>query len=129
MYASFSGNVGKDSEVITTKTGARMLKFSVADEVFQNGQKTTQWINCVDFRKASVDKLVEYIKKGSLLHVSGEVSLNSYEAKDGTVKTTLQCVVSGIRLHGNKNSESRQASPVTAQGATGTIPFDDDIPF
>ncbi len=127
MYGSFSGNLGKDSEVIETKSGTKMLKFSVADEVYANGKKETQWINCVDFRKASVEKLVEYLKKGALVHVSGEVSLHSYENKDGVTKITFQCAVNGIRLHGNKNdSGGKTIGTGTGPAASKQIDFDSD---
>jgi single-strand DNA-binding protein len=127
MYGSFSGNLGKDSEVIVTNSGTKMLKFSVADEVYADGQRKPQWINCVDFRKSSVEKLVEYLKKGTLVHVSGEVSLRSYEAKDGTTKTSLECSVSGIRLHGGSKSEaSSQKSFENYPNAA--VSFDKDNP-
>lgn len=128
MYASFSGNIGRDAEVIATKSGKYLLKFSVADEVYANGQKQTQWVSCVDFRTSSVEKLVDYLKKGTLVHVSGEVSLNSYEAKDGTTKTSLQCSVTGIRLHGSKSSEGKSKS-VASEGTQAVPLGDDDIPF
>ncbi|RTL07335.1 single-stranded DNA-binding protein [Candidatus Dependentiae bacterium] len=126
MYGSFSGNLGRDAEIVTTKSGSQMLKFSVADEVYANGKKETQWINCVDFRKSSVEKLVQYLKKGTTVMVSGEVSLNSYEAKDGTTKTSLQCSVTGIRLlGGNKSAEA--SAPKTSSAVPA---FDsDDAPF
>lgn len=126
MYGSFSGNLGRDAEIVTTKSGSQMLKFSVADEVYANGKRETQWINCMDFRKSSVEKLVQYLKKGTTVMVSGEVSLNSYEAKDGTTKTSLQCSVTGIRLlGGNKSAEA--SAPKTS---SATPAFDsDEIPF
>ena len=130
MYASTTGYVGKDSEVITTKTGKRILKFSIAEDIFANGAKTTQWINCVDFRQSSCDKLVDYIKKGTLLFIAGELTLNKYERSDGTSDSNLQCVISAIKLHGNKNGDTAKSTSAATASAPVVNNIDaDDIPF
>lgn len=125
MQATIIGNLGKDSEVTTTKNGKTFLKFSIADTVGFGENKKTQWVNCTDFRQSSVDKLKQYLLKGTKVVVFGEVSLNEYETNDGVTKTSLQCVVNNIVLVGSSNKET--SAPSKKDNSTNFA--DDDIPF
>lgn len=122
MYATVCGYVGQDSKIVETSGGQKMLKFSIADEVYVKGNKETQWVNCADFRKSSVEKLHQYIKKGSVIAVSGEISLNRYETSDGTTKTDLQCIVHSLKLLGSAKKDEKSSPAKETFG-------DDETPF
>ena len=68
----------------TTNNGTKMATFGVADNQYQNGERKTQWINCIVFGKRA-----ETIEKhnGNLdkITVSGKLNENTYEGKNGTV--------------------------------------------
>lgn len=129
MYGSFVGNLGRDAEIKNTKNGKTLVTFSVADSVYSNGKQDTQWINCVDFRSATAEKLMPYLKKGQQVFITGECSLNKYQANDGSERISLQCSVSSIKLCGSKK-ESNDSAPAKKTSAVATDPFaDDDIPF
>lgn len=121
MQATIIGNLGKDSEVVTTKSGKSFLKFSIADTVGYGENKKTQWVTCSDFRQVSVEKLKEYLTKGTKVVVFGEVSLHEYETNDGVSKTILQCVVNNVVLVGSK--------PTAEKKSNSTSFDDDDTPF
>lgn len=128
MYATFLGYLGKDAEVSFTQNQKSMLKFSVAETIGYGDKKKTQWINCVDFRAASAEKLKDYLLKGTLVMVVGEVSENEYTNKDGITNKSLQCVVSNIRLAGGKKDDAPAAKKTETKAADQTFE-DEDIPF
>ncbi len=127
MKGTIVGNLGGDAEVRTTPAGKTVTNFSVADTVGWGDKKKTQWVRCNLWGDRG-NKLSEYLKKGQQVVVFGEVSLNEYTAKDGTVKHNLECNCDDIRLVGKRN-DSGGAAPAAAP-AQGEVSFnDDDIPF
>lgn len=83
-----------------------------------------------------------YLKKGALVGVSGEFSMNEWTDKEGQKKSSPECRVAELTLLGGKKSEDddphqygapKQAKPQqrNAQGAQGggMADMDDDIPF
>jgi single-strand DNA-binding protein len=59
--------------------------------------------------------------------VSGEITLNEYQANDGTTKSNLELNANILDLVGKK-SEGGQA-PQPRQAPANDLPYDDDIPF
>lgn len=100
---SFTGNVGNDAEVRYTSDSKPIASWSVAlRSGFGKSEKTT-WVRCSMFGERSV-KLAEFIKKGTLIGVVGEASLNEYVNKAGENKASLECNVSNVTLLGKKDS-------------------------
>lgn len=128
MYASFLGRLGKDAELIETKSGKSFVKFAVAEDVYANGAKTTQWINCVDFRASTADKLIDFLKKGTQVFIVGESRIAKWEDNNGVERTNLECVVSNIKLAGSAGGSSEGARKNEAPKAASdkSMTFDDD---
>lgn len=81
------GFVGKDAEVTTLKTNAKVARFSIAtSERYQN--KTGEWIsdttwhNIVLWNKAA-ELATEQIKKGVRLSLVGKIVNRTWEDKEG----------------------------------------------
>lgn len=98
------GNLGADAEV-KTSNGKEFTTFRVAhsdrwkDESGQS-HENTQWIDCVLSGKPSV---VEYLKKGTTVYVSGTATLRVYSSpKDRCMKAGLTINVRTIELIGGK---------------------------
>lgn len=98
------GNLGADAEV-KTSNGKEFTTFRVAhsdrwkDESGQS-HENTQWIDCVLSGKPSV---VEYLKKGATVYVSGNATLRVYSSpKDRCMKAGLTINVRTIELIGGK---------------------------
>ena len=85
----------------------------------------------------------EFLTKGQLVGVCGEVTLREYDKKDGSKGASLEVRVNDLTLLGRRDSDaqhsapaapSRQAAPARpqqsggAQGGFGDL-GDDDIPF
>lgn len=122
-----TGNIGSDAETRYTKDGLAIASWSVAVKSGYGGREKTMWVKCSLFGKRAEGGLVQYLKKGSQIAVSGELSLNEWTGKDGSTKTSLELKVSEIDLIGGKKDTSNHAnhSPAPAPDAD----FDDDIPF
>lgn len=118
-----TGNLGRDAEVSTTQSGKQLVKFSIASK----GYKDTTWFNCVSFQERHV-KLVQYLTKGGIVSVSGEVDLQKVEDGKGY---WVSVVVNNIGLHGGKQSSDtpKAESPRQSLTPSGIDDLDDEIPF
>lgn len=98
------GNLGADAEVKNVN-GKEFTSFRVAHSdrwKDENGQshEQTQWIDCVLSGKPNV---VEYLKKGATVFVSGSSNLRVYSSmKDRCMKAGITINVRSIELLGGK---------------------------
>ena len=116
---SFTGNLARDAEVRYAPSGMAILSFSVANSIGYGDKKQTLWVRVTLFGKRAEGPLKDYLKKGTTVFVSGELSLNEYKANDGTMKTSLELVANVIDLVGKR--PERDDTPLDD--------FNDDILF
>ena len=73
------GNLGRDPEIRSMQSGAKMASFSIAtskrwkDRNTQEQKEKTSWHNIVVFGDGLVDIVEKYVKKGSKIYVDGEI--------------------------------------------------------
>ena len=93
------GRLGRDPEEL--KNGGR--KFSLAEDVYVDGEKKTQWWSCVqwDFRKE--------LNKGSSVQITGDLIEREYTDKEGVQKKALQINVMGVKYVGGKKKDEFDA--------------------
>ena len=60
-----------------------------------NGERQTDFINCVAYRKTA-ELINQYTDKGDLLGVEGRIQTGSYTASDGSKKYTTDVIVDSI---------------------------------
>jgi len=124
------GNIGSDAEVRFTKEGTAIASFSFALSSGYGDKKKTTWLRCSIIGKRG-ETLAPMLNKGSQVAITGEISLNEYVAKDGSNKSSLECLVNNVTLLGKKDA----AAPKEAAKANGyqNQPLDemdsDLIPF
>lgn len=134
---SFAGNLGQDAEVRYTPNGNPVLQFSVAMSSGYGDRKKTDWVRVSQWGKAAESSLVNYLKKGTSVFVSGECSIHTYVGNDGTVKAQINMTAHAVDLVGKKQESSTTpaSKPTTTThkppdtSAPSDMPFDDDIPF
>lgn len=107
------GRVGKDPE--STETYA---KFSLATSKKWKDKsglvkEETQWHNILSF--VSVKFISDWIHKGDLVMIEGEIKYSDYE-KDGVKRTSTSIFVSEIQLLNRRSDE--------VKGETDKLPFD-----
>jgi single-strand DNA-binding protein len=121
------GRVGKDAESKTLEGGKTVANFSVAVSKKVQGNEQTTWFECALWDKTAV---VPYIKKGTQIACTGEVSANAYSASDGVAKASLRLTVFQVELLGGVDKAETEkpvsASAPVAAPVTGTA---DDLPF
>lgn len=131
-----TGNLGKDCEIRYTQSGDPIVSFSVPLSSGYGEKKTTTWLNCSMFGKRG-EAVAGYLKKGTLVGISGEFCARPYTNKDGAEKLSLDVRVNDLTLLGGKSDRSDVAprvadladTPKAEKGDGGFDDFDDDIPF
>ena len=116
-----------------TQNGTAFGSFSLAiDRNYkkESGEKETDYINCVIWRKPAVN-LSNFTKKGSLIGVEGRLQSRSYENKEGQKVYVTEVLVENFSLLESKAvTEGRQQAPI---GNVEQVQFgevnDDDLPF
>ena len=108
---TFSGRLGKDATTKKIKDNT-VANFSVAVDVGYGDTKDTMWLNCALWGKRAEGGLVQYLTKGQLVGVNGNLSLRKYQGEDGVEKSSLEMRVSDIKLLGSKQDDD------------SSIPFD-----
>lgn len=82
------GRVGKDPEIRTFQAGGKVCNFSLAtserwrEKSSGETKERTTWHNIAVFNEHLVDVAERFVKKGSLLHIEGQIETRKYE-KDG----------------------------------------------
>ena len=114
-----TGRLGKDAEVRQT-SGGSVAGFSVATDVGYGDRKQTLWFDCSIWGKRAESGLIDYLKKGQQVAISGELSERDHEGK-----VYKQIRVDDLDLMGGK-SEPKAGSGTRDEPP----PLDDsDVPF
>jgi single-strand DNA-binding protein len=126
----FTGRVTADAEVRTVKGDKKVTGFTVAvnkrwkDKNGEKHEKTT-YIDCAYWINSGV---AEYLKKGTVVEISGWVDAQAWVNKDGDAKASLRCDVEALKLYGvqKSNDEEKPRKSKTAKAGADT---EDDLPF
>jgi len=117
-----------------------VTSFSAAVSSGYGDSKTTTWINCNVWGKQA-ESLAPYLKQGTQVAVSGELTNRKYQTKEGKEGYSLEVRVVDLTLLGNKNAQGDTSAPQSknnsskAQGMPPDSGFDSmddlssDIPF
>jgi single-strand DNA-binding protein len=120
---SLAGRIGSDAETRTTQGGQKVTQFSMPFDTGFGDKKKTTWVRCSYWGDRG-ERVAQYLTKGSLVFVSGEPSLSTYEGKEGP-RTSLELNVQSLKLLGGKKD-----TPVADNAkATKGDDFDSEIPF
>jgi single-strand DNA-binding protein len=127
------GRLTAKPELRYTGSNVPFARFTVAvNRTFSgaNGERETDFINCVTWRKQA-ENLCQYQDKGSLISVEGRIQTGSYDAQDGTKRYTTDVVADSIQFLGTKgsNQNTNDVTPYDYQDApTNDVSVEED-PF
>lgn len=127
------GRLTRPVDLRYTQNGTAFGSFSLAiDRNYkkESGEKETDYINCVIWRKPAVN-LSNFTKKGSLLGVEGRLQTRNYENHEGKKVYITEVLVENFSLLESKAvTEGRQQAPIdnVEQVQFGEV-NDDDLPF
>ncbi len=120
------GNLTRDPELQTTKSGAKVCKFSIAVQRTYNsrdGKREVDFLNVVAWGPQG-ENCAKYLKKGSKTAIVGSIQTSSYTAQDGTKRNATDIKADEVqflaaKFEGNKDdAEFDELSPI-----------DEDLPF
>jgi len=121
MYnkAVLVGNLGRDPEIRYTANGTAVCKFSLATTRRWNDGERTEWHRIVTWGKLA-ETCHEYLAKGRLVFVTGEIRYDSYEDSDGNRRHTTEIHADTVKFLGR---------PGTVEAEAAGDEVGDDVPF
>lgn len=127
------GNIGNIKAIETTKTGKKMLKFSVATKYLRAGEDTPIWHNIVVFEKTA-ETCAKYLVPGMKVALSGQQINESWKTDAGEWKNYSSVTCSSIEFLNNPLKDKETAAKdigTTGFGKNDSYdPNDmDNIPF
>ena len=130
---TFTGNLGRsaDTKFVGDKS---VTEFSVAVKSGYGDKAVTTWVNCKAWGDR-YEKLAQYLNKGTLVAVSGELTLREYDKKDGSGKGhSLEVRVNDVTLCGKSEGATQASTSAAVSGGAGggggvMDDLGDDIPF
>ncbi len=103
------GNLGKDPEVRSVTSGAKVANFSVAttesytDKTGQRVEKT-EWHNIVMWRGLA-EVAEKYLRKGSQVYLEGRLQTRSWDDQNGQRRYMTEVVADNLVMLGKPRSE------------------------
>ena len=115
------GNLVRDPESRSLPTGMNLCTFTVA----VNGRKDEVSFFRVTAWRQLAENYQRFLAKGRKVAVVGAVSLNTYTAKDGTTKASLEVNADEVEFLSPRDAAD---APATPHGMV-VVEQDDDLPF
>ena len=130
------GRLTKDAELRYTPNNQAVATFTLAvNRPFksQNGERETDFINCVIWRQQA-ENLANWAKKGALIGITGRIQTRSYENQQGQRVYVTEVVADSFQLlEFNKQNDQGRSQSHSQQGferqAEPMDISDDDLPF
>lgn len=127
------GHVGKEPEIKTLDSGAKVARFSLAttESYKKDGQKVdqTEWHNIVAWRGLA-DIVEKIIHKGSLVYLEGKLKSRSWEDENKVRRTTTDIELESLNNLTAKKSDNGNADEgITFQAADKFEEKEGELPF
>lgn len=111
-----TGRLTKDVDLRYTSNGTAVGSFSLAvDRQFKNqqGERETDFINCVIWRKAA-ENFANFTRKGSLVGIQGRIQTRNYENQQGQRVYVTEIVVENFTFLESKSVTEQRPRENTA---------------
>ena len=105
-----SGNIGRDAEV-RNAGGTSVAGFSLAVKSGYGDKAQTVWVDCSLWGKQAESGLVQYLKKGQFVVVTGELGTREHEGK-----TYITLRVNNVTLGGKQDAQKSAQGQQPQQG-------------
>ena len=128
------GRVGRDPEMRHMNSGKAVTNFSVAVSIKRRGEtgptEDTTWHRVTMYERLA-EVASQYVRKGSLVYIEGNLRYGKYTDKNGVEKDTTEIIGNVMQMLGGKSDGDNQRQDVRREApAQRSIEEDDtDIPF
>ena len=123
------GNLTRDPELRYTPGGQAVASFTIAVNRAYNSQsgekkEEVSFIRIVVWaRRAEVCN--EYLKKGSPVFVEGRLQSRSWDAQDGTKRSTIEVIAQNVQFLSSRGGGSGKSSAPSDMGDAEAAIFDE----
>ncbi len=143
-YITVVGNLTRDPELRFTPNGTPVASFAVAVNKRYQDKNSGEWLNSADFFNIVTwfklaENCAESLTKGDRVLISGRLSQESWEDKEGQKRTTFRIVANVVapslefatcKIDKNERVDSPGIPSREEDNAGEDLDFsDDDIPF
>lgn len=125
------GNLTRDPELRTLNSGVSVCTFTVA----VNRRRKAEGQPEADFFRVSAwrqlgESCAKYLSKGRKVAVVGAVSVQTYQANDGTTRASLEVMADDVEFLSSRNEADVSDGNAAAMEALGAeVVSDADMPF
>ena len=123
------GNIGKYAEVRSMDNGIVAINFPVAHNKNWKDKRTgvlktkTTWVNCTIWKKDGANmKIVDYLKKGTLVDLIGTPFSKGYLHDDQTVRSEIRLNISKTNI---LRTTSKEDANIQESGETSNNSVED----
>ena len=116
-HIDIMGRLTRDPELRRTGSGIAVTNFSVAvdrDFKSESGERETDFIDCVAWRSTG-EFVSKYLKKGSMVVVSGRLQIRTWTDNDGNKRRTAEIIADNVYFGESKKDAT------TSDGYTGFV--------
>lgn len=132
---NFTGRITKDLTLESTSGGKNFVRFTLAVSrgKVKEGAQAADFIPCIAWNKAA-EIITQYMRKGSLIEVSGRLTSRSYETQSGDKRTAYEIAVDNFGFLESRKAEQKEQTPpeppVSEEAYTAELDdLEDNLPF
>ena len=119
VQALVVGHLGKDPESRSTPSSVPITSFSVATSRRNGGDEKPVWFRVTCWRKLA-DLTAQYLRKGRLALVDGDLDVSAWIDRDGNPQATLELSAVNVRFLGGRSENSTSlTAPAAEETPTG----------
>lgn len=112
------GRLGADPEIKYTTDGLMITSFRIATTEKWKDNEKTEWHRIITFKKLA-EICGSYLKKGSLVYITGRIQTRSWEDKEGVKRYQTEIIANTMKMLDSRKQESHESADTE----------DDDCPF
>jgi single-strand DNA-binding protein len=127
------GNIGKDATIREMERGVIAINFPVAHNKNWRDKRTgetktkTTWVNCTIWKRdGSNMRILDYLKKGTLVELLGTPFAKGYVQEDASVRTEIRLNVSKTNILRPCKLVNSDDDYIADEGYDDTMISDDD---
>lgn len=129
-----TGRLTAQAKVKETKKGKKVTEFTVVINDSYRPKGQDERVQLSTFYQCSYwlsTKIAEYLKKGTIVTLSGRIGASAWVNKEGQAIATLTCTVSSIKILASpvKEHAAVKVPKETATAIQQGNADDDDLPF